>query len=160
MQHRESPPVKPSIEDAPKLELKPLQPHLRYVFLGKDDTFPIIIALDLNMHQVESLVKVLKSFKRAIGWTIANIIGIPPGFFPHKIKLMPDHKTSIETHRRLNPPMQDVLNKEFFKWLYAGVIYPIADSSMVCPVYCVPKKGGMNVIPNEKNDLVPMRLVT
>ena len=60
MQHRESPPANPFIEDAPKLELKPLPPHLRYVFLGKDDTFPVIIASDLNVHQVESLVSVKK----------------------------------------------------------------------------------------------------
>ena len=80
MQHRKSPPAKPSIEEAPKLELKPLPPHLRYVFLGKGDTLPVIIALsDLNVHQVESLVKVLNMFKRAIGWTIADIIGIPSG---------------------------------------------------------------------------------
>ena len=32
MQHHESPPAKPSIEEAPKLELKPLPPYLRYVF--------------------------------------------------------------------------------------------------------------------------------
>ena len=73
MQHRVSPPVKPSIEEAPKLELKPVPPHLRYVLLGKDDTLPVIIASDLNVYQVESLVKVLKRFKRAIVWTIYDI---------------------------------------------------------------------------------------
>ena len=40
------------------------------------------------------------------------------------------------------------------------MIYPIADSSWECHVQCVPKKGGMIVIHNEKNELVPMRLVT
>ena len=85
MQHRESPLAKPSIEEAPKLKLKPLPPHLRYVFLGKDDTLLVIIASDLNVHQVESLVKVLKRFKRAIGWTIADIIGMPPCICSHKI---------------------------------------------------------------------------
>ena len=91
MQHRESPPAKPSIEEAPKLELKPLTPHLRYVFFGKDDILLVIIASDLNVHQVESLVKVLKRFKRAIGWTVVDIIGIPPGTCSHKNQLMPDH---------------------------------------------------------------------
>ena len=67
MQYRESPPIKPSIEDAPKLELKPLQPHLRYVFLGKDYTLSVIIAKDFHVHQVESLVKVLKRFITTIG---------------------------------------------------------------------------------------------
>ena len=79
MKNRESPPTKPSIEESPKLELKALPPHLRYEFLGNGDTLSVIIASDLNEQQVESLVKVLKRFKRAIGWTIADIIGIPPG---------------------------------------------------------------------------------
>ena len=73
---------------------------------------------------------------------------------------MPNHKPSIENKRHLNPPLQEVLKKEIIKWLDAGVIYPIADSSWVCLVQCVPKKGGMTVVPNEKNELVPMRPVT
>ena len=67
MKNCESPPAKPSIEKAPKLELKVLPPHLRYEFLGNGDTLPVIIASDLNEQQVESLVKVLKRLKRAIG---------------------------------------------------------------------------------------------
>ena len=96
MKNRESPPMKPSIEEAPKVELKALPPHLRYEFLGDGDTLSVIIASDLDEQQVQSLVKVLKRFKRAIGWTIADIIGIPPGICSHKIQLMPDHKPSIE----------------------------------------------------------------
>ena len=60
----------------------------------------------------------------------------------------------------MNPPMQEVVKKEIIKWLDAGVIYPIADSTWVCPVKCVRKKGGMTVVSNEKNELVPMRSVT
>ena len=153
MKNRESPPAKPSIEEAPKLELKPLPPYLRYEFLGNGDTLPVIIASYLNEQQVESFVKVLKRLKRDIGWTIANIIGIHPGICSHKIQLMPDHKPSIEHQRRLNPLMQEVVKKEIIKWLDAGVIYPIADSSWVCPVQCVPKKGGMTVVPNKKMNL-------
>ena len=66
IRHRESPPSKPSVEEAPKVELKDLQPHMRYVFLSKGDTFTVIIANYLNVHQVKSLVEVLKRFKRAI----------------------------------------------------------------------------------------------
>ena len=32
MKNRESPPAKPSIKEAPKLELKALPPHLKYEF--------------------------------------------------------------------------------------------------------------------------------
>ena len=94
--------------------------------MGKNDTLSVIIASDLNVHQVESLVKVLKRFKRAIGWTVVDIIGIPPGTCSHKNQLMPDHNPSIEHQRRLNPHMQEVVKKEIIKWLDARVIYPIA----------------------------------
>ena len=90
----------------------------------------------------------------------ADIIGIPLGICSHKIELLPDHKPIIEHQRRLNPPMQEVVKKEIIKWLDAVVIYLIADSSWVCPVQCVPKKGGMTMVHNEKNELVPMRSVT
>ena len=133
MKHRESPLAKPSIVEAPKLKLKALPPHLRYVFLGRDDILPVIIALDLNVQQVECLVEVLKMFKRDIGWTIADIIGIPPGICLHKIQLMSEHKPSIDYERRLNTPMQEVVKKEIIKLLDAGVVYPIEDSSWVCP---------------------------
>ena len=96
MKNRESLPAKPSIEEAPKLELKSFPPYLRYEFLGNGDTLLVIVVSDLNEQQVESLVKVLKRFKRAIGWTIADIIGIPPCICSHKIQLIPDHKPSIE----------------------------------------------------------------
>ena len=56
--------------------------------------------------------------------------------------------------------MQEVVKKKIIKWLDAGGIYPITYSSWVCPVQCVPKKGGMIEVPNEKNELVPMRPVT
>ena len=82
-----------------------------------------------------------------------DIIGIPPGICSHKIQIMPDHKPSIEHQRRLNPPMQEVVKKEIIEWLDAKVIYPIGDSSWVCLVQCVLKKGEMNVVPNEKMSL-------
>ena len=79
--HEESkiPTTSPSIEKAPKLELKSLPPLLRYVILGKDEMLPVVIVTDLNGTKVERLEYVLKWFKRAIGWTIVDVIGIPPG---------------------------------------------------------------------------------
>ncbi|KAK8609005.1 hypothetical protein V6N13_025312 [Hibiscus sabdariffa] len=56
--------------------------------------------------------------------------------------------------------MKDVVRKEILKWLDAGIIYPISDSEWVSPVQCVPKKGGVTVITNEKNELIPSRTVT
>ncbi|GJU93068.1 reverse transcriptase domain-containing protein [Tanacetum coccineum] len=50
--------------------------------------------------------------------------------------------------------------KEVIKLLDAGLIYPISDSPWVSPVHCVPKKGGMTVVQNDDNELIPTRLVT
>ena len=46
------------------------------------------------------------------------------------------------------------------KLLEAGVIYAISDSNWVSPVHVVPKKCGITVITNEKNELIPTRTVT
>ena len=46
------------------------------------------------------------------------------------------------------------------KLLNAGIIYAISDSSWVSPVQVVPKKGGMTVVKNDKNELLPTRTVT
>ncbi|WMV19054.1 hypothetical protein MTR67_012439 [Solanum verrucosum] len=79
LKNRDFLPARPSAEEPPKFELKALPSHLRYVFLGQNSNLPIIIVADLNKGQVEALISVLKRFKRAIRWTIADIIGIPPG---------------------------------------------------------------------------------
>ena len=79
-------------------------------------------------------------FKRAIWWTIADIIWIHPGICLHKIQIISDLDNSIENQRRLNPPMQEVVKNEIIKLLDVGVIYPIADSSWVCSLQCIPKK--------------------
>ena len=55
--------------------------------------------------------------------------------------------------------MKEVVRKEVLKWLDAGVIYLISDSSWVSPVQMVPKKGGSTVVVNEKNELFPTRTV-
>ena len=75
------------------------------MFFGRDGTLLVIIAADLNVQQVERLVAVLKRFKIVIGWTIMDIIVIPPSFYSQKIQLMPDQKLSIEHQRRFNPSM-------------------------------------------------------
>ena len=40
------------------------------------------------------------------------------------------------------------------KWLDYGIIYPISDSELVGHVQVVPKKIGITVIRNDKNELV------
>ena len=70
----------------------------------------------------------LKKFKRAFGWTIADIKGINPSICMHTSWLEENCSNTIEQQRRLNPIMKEVVKKEIIKWLDAGIIYPILDS--------------------------------
>ncbi|GJV85920.1 reverse transcriptase domain-containing protein [Tanacetum coccineum] len=77
-----------------------------------------------------------------------------------KTALIKDYEPTVQHQRRVNPKIHDVIKKEVEKLLDAGLIYPISDSPWVSPVHCVPKKGGMTVVTNDENELVPTRLVT
>ncbi|PIN01710.1 DNA-directed DNA polymerase [Handroanthus impetiginosus] len=100
--------LKPSIEEPPTLELKPLPSYLCYAYLGESDTLPVIILSLLSDLRVEKLLRVLRNHKGAIGWTIADIKGISPSFCMHKILLEDDQKPFVESQRRLNPIMKEV----------------------------------------------------
>ena len=52
-----------------------------------------------------------------------------------------------------------MVRKEVIKLLDAGIVYPILDSKCVSLVQCVPKKGIMTVVTNDKNELIPTRTV-
>ncbi|KAM1645449.1 hypothetical protein ACFXTN_006597 [Malus domestica] len=150
----------PLIVQPPTLELKPLPCHLKYVFLGEDQTLPVIISSSLTAQEEDKLIRVLKEHKSAIGWTLADIKGISPTTCMHHILLDEGAKPSREAQRRLNPPMLEVVKKEVIKLLDCGVIYPISDSRWVSPVQVVPKKSGVTVVKNEEQELVPTRVVT
>ncbi|GJX68935.1 reverse transcriptase domain-containing protein [Tanacetum coccineum] len=152
--------VKSSIDEPPEVELKDLPPHLEYAFLEGDDKLPVIIAKDLKDEEKAALIKVLKSHKRAIAWKLSDIKGVDPEFCTHKILMEEDYEPTVQSQRRVNPKIHDVIKKEVEKLLDAGLIYPISDSPWVSPVHCVPKKGGITVVKNDDNDLIPTRLVT
>nr|GEV17497.1 reverse transcriptase domain-containing protein [Tanacetum cinerariifolium] len=81
---------------------------------------------------------------------------------PHMeyILLEEDYSPKVQSQRRVNPKINDVIKKEVEKLLGAGLVYPISYSPWVSPIHCVSKKGGMTVITNDENELVPTRLVT
>ena len=125
--------VLPLEEKPPRLELKPLPSHLKYAFLGVEETFPVIISSSLELDQENKLLEILRTHKTAIGWTIADIKGISPLICTHRIHLEEDVKPSRQPQRRLNPIMKEVVKKEVLKLLDVGVIYLIADSKWVSP---------------------------
>ncbi|CAN6720941.1 unnamed protein product [Malus baccata var. baccata] len=140
----------PSIIQAPILDLKPLPSHLKYIFLGKNETLPAIISSSLTAQEEEKLVRVLKEFKSALGWTLADIKGISPTTCMHHIFLEEGAKPTREAQRRLNPPMMEVVKNEIIKLL----------DYRVSPIQCVPKKSGVTVVENAENELVPTRIQT
>ncbi|GJU05848.1 reverse transcriptase domain-containing protein [Tanacetum coccineum] len=152
--------VKSSCEDPPDLELKDLPSHLEYAFLEGDDKLPVIIAKNLKDEDKTALIKVLKSHKHAIAWKISDIKGIDPQFCTHKILMEENAKPVVQHQRRVNLKIHEVIKQEVIKLLDAGLIYPIFDSPWVSPIHCVPKKGGITVVKNEENELIPTRLVT
>ncbi|GJU25958.1 hypothetical protein Tco_1164579 [Tanacetum coccineum] len=124
--------IKTSLEEPPTdLELKPLPDNLEYVFLEEPSFLPVIISSQLYAQNKSKL-----------------------------IQLLDDKKPVVQKQRRLNPNMQEVVKKEIVKLLDTSIIYPIADSPWVSPIYCVPKKGGITVVTNGNDELVPTRTVT
>ncbi|GJX64394.1 hypothetical protein Tco_0298737 [Tanacetum coccineum] len=123
--------IKTSLEEPPMdLELKPLPDNLEYVFLEEPSFLPMIISSKLPAQNKSKL-----------------------------IQLLDDKKPVVQKQRRLNPNMQEVVKKEIVKLLDTGIIYPIANSPWVSLIHCVPNKGGITVVTNENDELVPTRTV-
>nr|GEV13847.1 reverse transcriptase domain-containing protein [Tanacetum cinerariifolium] len=136
---------KSSDDKPPEVELKQLPPHLKYVFLGENNKWPVIISKDLSVNKKSALIKVLKSRKKAIAWKLTDIRGIDPKFCSHKILLEDDYSPKVQIQRRVNPKIHDVIKKEVEKLLDAGLIYPISDSPWISPVHRVPKIGEQTI---------------
>nr|GEZ02228.1 reverse transcriptase domain-containing protein [Tanacetum cinerariifolium] len=128
-------------DEPPEVELKELPPHLEYALLGENEKWPVIISKDLSVNEKSALIEVLKSQKKAIAWKLTDIRGIGPEFCSHKILLEDYFSPKVQSQRRVNPKIHDVIKKEVEKLLDAGLIYPISNSPWVSSVHCVPKKA-------------------
>ncbi|CAA7046689.1 unnamed protein product [Microthlaspi erraticum] len=146
--------------EAPKAELKQLPVGLRYEYLGPNETYPVIVNAALTKEETALLVRELRKHRKALGYSLDDLTGISPELCTHRIILEDESSSSIEHQRRLNPNLKEVVKKEIMKLLKAGVIYPISDSAWVSPVHVVPKKGGITVIKNEHDELIPTRTIT
>lgn len=107
----------------------------------------IIISSSLNIGQEKRLVEVLGRYKKVIRWIMADIMRILPQQFSRITEVIkPYHKESCEEGDH--------------KIADTGIIYPISDNSYVSLVQCVPKKGGVTVVVNEKNKFISTRTGT
>nr|GEW56094.1 hypothetical protein [Tanacetum cinerariifolium] len=124
--------AKSFVEEPPELELKELPSYLEYAFIEDFNKFLVIIAKDLKDVEKEALINVLKSHKQDIAWKISNIKGIDPRFCTHQILMVDDYKPAVHSQRRLVGEPNSLHSQ----------------------------KGGMTVVANENNELIPTRLVT
>ncbi|GJZ74722.1 reverse transcriptase domain-containing protein [Tanacetum coccineum] len=84
-----------------------------------------------------------------------------PSFLPVIIssKLSAQNKSKLHKIQLLDDK-KPVVKKEIVKLLVTGIIYPITDSPSVSPIHCIPKKGGIIVVTNKNDELVPKRTIT
>nr|GEZ66018.1 hypothetical protein [Tanacetum cinerariifolium] len=133
-----------SNDEPPEVEFKELSPHLEYAFLGENNKWPVIIAKDLSVNEKSALIDVLKSRKKAIAWKLNDIRGIDPEFCLHKIILDDDFSPKVQSQRKVNTKIHDVIKKEVEKLLDAGLIYPISYSPCGFDFKVIDTKGAKN----------------
>ena len=144
----------------PPIELKVLPDGPHYAFLNGDTQTPVIISSHLSDKETAKLLAVLEKHRSVFGYSLEDLKGISPTLCTHHIPIDSTCTHSREPQRKLNNTMRDVIKKEVLKLLHAGIIYPVPHSKWVSPVQVVPKKGGMTIIQNSKNELIPQRPIT
>ncbi|RVW83925.1 Retrovirus-related Pol polyprotein from transposon 297 [Vitis vinifera] len=118
-----------TVEDPPKLVLKPLPVDLKYAYLEENEKCPVVVSSTLTSDQEDNLLGVLRKCKKAIGWQISDLKGISPLVCTHHIYMEDDAKPVRQPQRSL--------------W--------------VSPTQVVPKKSGITVVQNEKGEEVSTR---
>ncbi|XP_023632795.1 uncharacterized protein LOC111828622 [Capsella rubella] len=83
-----------SAEKAPKIELKQLPTGLRYAFLGANSSYPVIVNASLNNAELTLLLSKLRTFHKALGYSLDDLSGISPDLCMHRIHLEEDAKAS------------------------------------------------------------------
>ncbi|XP_047943077.1 uncharacterized protein LOC125189896 [Salvia hispanica] len=121
----------------PQVELKMLPANLKYAYLGEEDSFPVIINSGLTEEQEAKLLTVLSKNKKAIGWSLTDLVGISPDVCMHHIRLEEGAKAHRDSQRKVNPNMREEIPKEILKLLSLGIIY--STSHGMANVYRLPK---------------------
>jgi hypothetical protein len=118
-----------------------LPSSLKYAFLNDDPDSSVIISYKLSQEESLRLITILEKHRAAFGYSPQDLKGISPVLCTNRIPTDLDITLSREPQRRLNNAMREVVKKEILKQV-------------------VPKKGGMIVVKNDKNELIPQRIVT
>ena len=121
--------------------MKKFPANLKYAYLGKEDSFPVIINSGLTEEQEARLLTMLSKNKKAIGWSLTDLVVISSDVCMHHIRLEEGAKAHRDSQRKVNPNMRKGILKEILKLLSLDIIYSVLDSKWVSPIYMVPKKS-------------------
>ncbi|KAI3784060.1 hypothetical protein L1987_43152 [Smallanthus sonchifolius] len=123
-----------------------------------------------HRHSVKAIFRITSPGKSTTGSTDCSqsnhwmdhcrFKGISSSIVMHKMITEDGVKLARDAQRRLNPNMREVVKKEVLKWLHAGILYPISDSTWVSPTQTVPKKVGIQVVKGDNGEEVATRPVT
>ncbi|XP_070005062.1 uncharacterized protein [Nicotiana sylvestris] len=121
--------------------------------------FYIGVEVIASISLVDSTFTVLQKRKKSIGWTLADIRRISPSFCMHMINLEEGAKPSIEHQRKLNEACKRLSKRRSSSgWMLGlSIQFPIV-YGLIC--FNVSQEGGMTVVTNDKNELIPTRTVT
>nr|GFB85355.1 reverse transcriptase domain-containing protein [Tanacetum cinerariifolium] len=112
-------------------------------FIAIDDE-PILSNIDATYYDPEGDILILEALLNNDPEPLSN----QKDFFPTLHKDLKVVKPKIQSSEEDEPPEVELKD-----------LPPHLDP-WVSPIHCVPKKGGMTIIKNDENELVPTRLVT
>ncbi|RVW44287.1 Retrovirus-related Pol polyprotein from transposon 17.6 [Vitis vinifera] len=113
-----------TVEDPPKLVLKPLPVDLKYAYLEENEKCPVVVSSILLVIKRIVFWESSGKCKKAIGWQISDLKGISPLVCTHHIYMEDDAKPVRQPQRRLNPHMQEVVRGEVLKLPKLGSYIP------------------------------------
>jgi hypothetical protein len=119
----------------------------------------VIVSDELSPEENDMLLNLLKKHKKVIVYSINDLKGLSPALCTHRIPMEDQFKPVVDHQMRISHSMRELVKKEVIKLLDAGIIYPVPHREWVSPIHCVPKKGGLTVVKNENNELIPQRTV-
>nr|GEV33629.1 reverse transcriptase domain-containing protein [Tanacetum cinerariifolium] len=79
-----------------------------------------VVKVKLSIEELSELELKIYHLIWAIAWKVTDIKGIDPRFCTHKILMEEDYKPAVQSQRRVNPKIHEVIKKEVIKLLDAG----------------------------------------
>ncbi|GKB73755.1 reverse transcriptase domain-containing protein [Tanacetum coccineum] len=129
-----------------KDELVPTRPVTESVKVFMDDFSVFVSSFDHCPNNLDKMLQRCKDAHLVLNWEKCHFMvkeGIVLRYTVSEAGLKVD-KAKINVISKI-PPTTNI----------KGIIYPITDSLWVSPIHCVAKKGGITVVTNERNKLVP-----